>query len=75
MIKNKIEILRNQCMYRFKTIDKQVKYIAYGSKIFTFLKINEFDQLKKKISSILSSMDFSALVGFTKCLVLLTKNI
>ena len=49
--------------------------IAYGNKIFTFLKLNEFDKLKKKISSILSSIDFWALVSFTKLLVLLTKNI
>ena len=33
---------------RFKTVDKQVKYIAYGNKIFKFLKINEFDQFYKK---------------------------
>ena len=33
---------------RFKTVDKQVKYIGYGNKIFTFLKINEFDQFYKK---------------------------
>ena len=33
---------------RCKTVDKQVKYIAYGNKIFTFFKINEFDQFYKK---------------------------
>ena len=49
---------------RFKTVDKQVKYIGYANKIFTFLKINEVDQFYKK-----------KLVAFTKFLILLTKNI
>ena len=65
-------------VYYYQRIASHVytRNIAYGHKIFTFLKINEFDQFyKKKMSSILSSMDFWALVSFTKFLVLLTKNI
>ena len=50
--------------------------IAYGNKIFTFSKLNKFDQFyKKKNCSRLSSIDFWALVSFTKFLVLLTRNI
>ena len=50
--------------------------ITYENKRITFLKLNEFYQFykKKKTSSILSSIDFWALVSFTKFLVLLTKN-
>ena len=49
--------------------------ITYENKIITFLKLNEFHQFyKKKTSSILCSIDFRALVSFTKFLVLLTKN-
>ena len=47
-------------VYSYQRIASHVhtRNIAYGNKIFTFLKLNEFDQFKKKNSSILSSMDF-----------------
>ena len=48
-------------VYYYQRIASHVhtRNIAYGNKIITFIKINEFDQFyKKKISSILSSIDF-----------------
>ena len=53
-------------VYYYQRIASHVytRNIAYGNKIFTFLKINEFDQFYKK-----------KVVAFTKFLVLLTKRI
>ena len=53
-------------VYYYQRIESHVytRNIAYGNEIFTFLKINDFDQFYKK-----------KLVAFTKFLVLLTKNI
>ena len=50
--------------------------ITYKNKIITFLKLNKFHQFykKKKTSRIFCSIDFWALVSYTKFLVLLTKN-
>ena len=48
-------------VYCYQSIASHVytQNIAYGNEIFTFLKLNEFDQCyKKKISSVLNSMDF-----------------
>ena len=65
-------------VYYYQRISRHVykRNIAYGNKIFTYLKLNKFDEFyKKKVSSILSFMEFWVLVSFTKFLVLLTKNI